>query len=193
MLDTAQFLDLGCGLPSRPAVHDAARAGYEDARVVYLDKDPVVVSHAAALMAGPGLAAVQSDAADPVTALLDAEGTGLIDLTRPACLILGCTLSAMAADVARNAVAGYAEALVPGSCIIISCASYADPARGERMAELYSAAGPWHDHDREAVESFFAAGDLRLVRGKVGDVRCWPLTADHDEGAAVLGGIGVRR
>ena len=82
MLGICQFIDIGCGLPSRPAVHDAARDGCEGARVVYLDKDPVVVSHAAALMAGPGLASVQSDAADPVAALLDADGTGLIDLTR---------------------------------------------------------------------------------------------------------------
>src|SRR3954468_20313380 len=40
-----QFLDLGGGLPASPAVHDAARDAEPPARVVYVDRDPVVVSH----------------------------------------------------------------------------------------------------------------------------------------------------
>lgn len=192
MLGICQFIDIGCGLPSRPAVHDAARDGCEGARVVYADRDPVVVSHAAALMGGPGLAAILADASDPVRVLLDADMTGLIDLTQPACLVLGGTLSTMAAAAARSAVEGYAEALAPGSAVIISCASYADPETGRRMEALFGAALTWRNHGCEDVASFFAAGGLRLVRGKVSDVRCWPLAAGHDEGAAMLGGIGIK-
>ena len=40
----AQFIDLGAGLPTRPSVHEAARAVYPRARVAYVDNDPVVVS-----------------------------------------------------------------------------------------------------------------------------------------------------
>jgi S-adenosyl methyltransferase len=54
----AQFIDLGAGLPTRPSVHEAARAVNPGARVWYVDNDPVVVSHARALLAtGAGLAA----------------------------------------------------------------------------------------------------------------------------------------
>src|SRR3989442_14390412 len=54
-----QFIDLGAGLPAAPAVHQAARAVLPAAPVAYVDIDPVVLSHAAALLAtGDGLAAV---------------------------------------------------------------------------------------------------------------------------------------
>src|ERR1700760_733570 len=51
-----QFLDLGAGLPTYPAVHDVARAVIPGARVVYVDNDPVAVAHARALLAtAPGI------------------------------------------------------------------------------------------------------------------------------------------
>jgi hypothetical protein len=52
----AQFIDLGAGLPTHPSVHEAARGVNPRARVAYVDNDPVVVSHAQALLAtGAGL------------------------------------------------------------------------------------------------------------------------------------------
>ncbi|HWM99119.1 MAG TPA: SAM-dependent methyltransferase, partial [Streptosporangiaceae bacterium] len=61
-----QFLDLGAGLPTSPAVHEAARAVNPDAQVVYVDSDPVVVSHASALLATkPGIYALEGDLTEP--------------------------------------------------------------------------------------------------------------------------------
>jgi hypothetical protein len=55
----SQFIDLGCGLPTRPGVHETARGERPGARVAYVDNDPVVLSHVQALEArGEGLAAV---------------------------------------------------------------------------------------------------------------------------------------
>ena len=48
---TGQFIDLGAGLPASPAVHQAARTVLPTARVAYVDIDPVVLSHARALLA----------------------------------------------------------------------------------------------------------------------------------------------
>jgi hypothetical protein len=197
--DITQFLDLGSGLPLAPNVHDAARQVRPGARVVYVDRDPMVLPYLAAL-AGHGLAAVKADAAEPkrvleVAADLEEPGGGkLIDLSQPLCCIFGATLSAMDAPLARSAVAGYTEALVPGSCVVISCASYADAETGERMAQVYGAAGDWHNHGYEDVESFFiAAGKLRVVHGKPMNARCWPAcpTVREQPAAMVLGGIGV--
>jgi SAM-dependent methyltransferase len=194
MLAIDQFLDLGCGLPLKPAVHDAARQGCPEATVVYADIDPVVISHVSALQSGDGLAAVLADASDPAAVLEEAVATGLLDLERSACVILGATLSTMPADVARAAVASYAAALAPGSAVVISCGSCADPETGARMAEMAGAAGPWHNHGYEDVASFFAAGGLRVIHGRIMNLACWPtcaLTA-QDEPASVLGGIGIK-
>ena len=48
-----QFLDLGAGLPAPPAVHQTAQAVLPAAQVAYVDLDPIVLSHARALLAGP--------------------------------------------------------------------------------------------------------------------------------------------
>ncbi len=66
----SQFLDLGSGLPAYPAVHEAVREVIPDARVCYVDIDPVAVLHGEALVArGEGLAAVQADVTEPETVL----------------------------------------------------------------------------------------------------------------------------
>jgi len=58
----SQFIDLGAGLPAAPAVHQAARKVLPAARVAYVDIDPVVLSHARALLAtGDGVTAVAAD------------------------------------------------------------------------------------------------------------------------------------
>ena len=63
----AQFIDLGAGLPTRPSVHEAARAVHPGARVAYVDNDPVVVSHARALLAtGAGLASARRTCGTPL-------------------------------------------------------------------------------------------------------------------------------
>ena len=194
MLAVAQYLDLGCGLPASPAVHDAAREGRPGAVVAYVDRDPVVLSHVSALQRGEGIAAVRADITDPAAVLGDETILGLISLHRPLCVILGGTLSAMPADVARKTVAGYTEAIAPGSCMIISCVSYADQALGDKMASMFAGAGEWTNHTREDIESFFTAGGLRVMHGTVMNVRSWPAcpaTGEPETPAQVLGGIGI--
>ena len=205
--DIRQFLDLGCGLPTTPSVHDSARSAEPSARVVYVDEDPAVFAHVAALARGEGLAGVKADVTEPAKVLeviagltekvagpVTASGEPALalvtDLARPVALIFGGTLSGMSADVARDVVKGFAEALVPGSAVIISCASFADGAVATRIAEVLG--GGWRSHPAETVASFFAAGQLRIMRGRVGDVRCWPLLREDEPGAAIIGGVGIR-
>jgi hypothetical protein len=65
-----QFLDLGAGLPTRSCVHEMAQAVAPDARVVYVDNDPVVCSHGQALLEpGDGLAVVLGDLRRPAEIL----------------------------------------------------------------------------------------------------------------------------
>jgi hypothetical protein len=191
---TGQFIDLGCGLPSVPMVHEVARDVDPQARCAYVDIDAIVLSHVtASVHHARGVAVIAADVCDPEAVLGDPALKGVIDLALPVCVLLGGTLSRMDADEARSAVAGYAKALAPGSAVAISCASYRDEAFGGKMAGIFGPAGGWRNVSQADVESFFAAGGLRLVRGEVADVRCWPLPpSGARRDAAVVGGVGIR-
>ncbi len=188
-----QFLDLGCGLAPAPSVADAARAVNRDSAVVYVDKDPVVLSHVRALeAAGPGLGAVLADVRD-VAALLTADGLReVINLGEPACAVFGGTLSCMDVDEARATVRGYAWAMAPGSAVIASCAHFDDATVTERIAAVLPQSG-WRNHSRADIESFFSCAGLQVTQGVVTDVRHWPLAgAELAQPAIVVGGVGIR-
>ena len=111
-----QFIDLGAGLPASPAVHQAARKVMPSARVAYVDIDPVVLSHARALLAtSDGVTAVAADLRDPGAVLADPELRTVIDPARPVCVILGAVLHFMDADAARAVTAGYARLIALGA------------------------------------------------------------------------------
>jgi S-adenosyl methyltransferase len=105
----SQFLDLGSGLPAHPAVHDAVREVTPDARVCYVDIDPVAVLHGQALLArGEGLAAVQADLTEPQTVLADPQVRAVIDMSQPiAVVILAAVLHFLPADSAAAVCARY--------------------------------------------------------------------------------------
>ena len=188
-----QFLDLGCGLPSSPNVHETARATRPDARVVYVDNDPVVLRHARLLLAGDGAAVVGGDVREPGAVLAD-PGLRVIDFTRPCAVLAGGVLSAMDAEEARNAVATFAAVLAPGSTLAVSCVSYADPGFGERISATFAEATgrTWISHPAETIQGWFDGAGLRVIRGQVANVRCWPMAGPQAGRQAVtLGGVGL--
>src|SRR5258708_20865434 len=80
-----QFLDIGSGIPTESNVHEVAQQADPDARVVYVDIDPVAVAHSKAILPGNQNATViQADLREPEK-ILAHEGTRrLIDVGRPA-------------------------------------------------------------------------------------------------------------
>jgi O-methyltransferase involved in polyketide biosynthesis len=190
----SQFLDLGAGLPATPAIHQTARAVLPAARVAYVDTDPMVLSHARALLAAPGVTAVAADLRDPAPVLADPELRAVIDPAEPVCVIFGAILHFFDADAAREVSAGYARRTAPGSCLVISCATYDDEALAKRLAAEYTA-GQFVNHTREDVVSFFAEVDL--VGPGVSEAQTWrPWLPDpvlrHREGH-VLAGVARRQ
>ena len=113
----SQFIDLGCGLPTTPNTHQSVQSVNGCARVAYIDNDPVVIRHLQALFAhgNPGVSVVDADVSD-VSTVLDGVRDGL-DLSAPACLLIGYLLHFYPAGAARDLVAKYASALPPGSCV----------------------------------------------------------------------------
>jgi len=167
-----QFIDVGAGLPTSPSTHESARAVSPGARVAYVDNDPVVVSHARALLADGknAVAAVQADLRDPAGVLASPELLAVIDPGKPACLILAAVLHLMQAGPAAAIAAEYIRALAPGSYVIITMARYDDPVLGDKIMHEYSA-GTFYNHSPEEAATFFRG--LELVPPGLTSGRTW--------------------
>jgi len=87
-----QFLDIGSGLPTGRNTHEVAQDADSSCRIVYVDNDPVVMAHARALLAGPGVGAVHGDLGDPASILANPDVLNLIRPDEPTALILGLVL-----------------------------------------------------------------------------------------------------
>ncbi len=189
------YIDLGAGLPTTPAVHDTVRRYDNTAAVLYVDHDPVVVSHLRALAcsADPRVGAATADLTDPAAVLAHARQTGLINLNEPACLILAMVLHFHDPGTARTLVRSYTDELAPGSHVIITVGA-GDPAIGDQITKTYDAA-TLHNHTPHDVASFFTG--LDLIPPGVCDARAWqPGWATpapfHDRAGQVLAGMAVK-
>jgi O-methyltransferase involved in polyketide biosynthesis len=185
-----QFIDVGAGLPTAPNTHDIARHANPEARVAYVDSDPIGVSHARSLLAkSPGVIAVPGDMRDPGSILADAGLAKLIDMAEPACVILSGVLHFADAETARDVAAAFAGAIVPGSYLIISVGS-GNRSEGDNFTSSYTAARIFI-HSLDEIVSFFGA--LKLVPPGVVSVPCWygdsPETNLKPRTATFLGGV----
>ncbi|WP_327144094.1 SAM-dependent methyltransferase [Nocardia sp. NBC_01327] len=120
-----QFLDLGSGIPTVGNVHEVAQARNPEARVVYVDIDPVAVAHSQAILEGNPLAAViHGDVAQPDSILAAPEVTKLLDFERPiAVLLLGVLHFVSDESAPAAAVARLLEVCAPGSYVAITHAT----------------------------------------------------------------------
>ncbi len=169
-----QFIDLGAGFPAAPPVHQAARAVLPAARVAYVDIDPVVLTHARALLAtSDGVTAVAADLRDLAAVLAHPDLRAVIDPARPVCVIIAAVLHFLDADAAREVTGGYARLIAAGSCLVISVARYDDEMLGKRLAAEYTAAA-WHAP--ADVVSFFDGLELAGPGlAEAGTWRAWQL------------------
>lgn len=190
-----QFVDLGAGLPTHPAVHEIARDIIPGARVCYVDSDPVVVAHARALLAGPaGVEVVGADLCDPGGVLDHPEVASVIDWSEPVCVLMAMILHFYSPAEARELAGGYAARLAPGSALAISCGRNDDPANWQKTRESYTAATTYN-HTRDELRSFF--GDLELVPPGLVPAQAWrggmAQVPERPPGPAyVLAAVGVR-
>ncbi|MCX4820859.1 SAM-dependent methyltransferase [Streptomyces sp. NBC_01142] len=122
----SQFLDIGSGIPAFGNVHEVARRASPDARVVYVDHDPVAVAHSQAVLEGDEQSAVvAADLRKPRQILDSPEVTALLDLEQPVALLLVAVLHFIEdQDDPYSAVAELRDALAPGSLLILTHASY---------------------------------------------------------------------
>ncbi len=117
-----QFLDIGAGLPSANGTREVAQAVAPQARIVYVDHDPIVAAHARTLLAGTPegtTAFIDADARDPEKILRAAAGT--LDFSEPIAVM---TLMIMQyipdSDHPHAIVARLLEAVPSGSYLVAS-------------------------------------------------------------------------
>ena len=191
-----QFLDIGTGLPTANNTHEVAQSVAPDSRIVYVDNDPLVLSHARALL---------RSSPEGVTAYLDADlrdtdrvlelAADTLDFTQPVAIMLLAILHYIPdLDQAQRIVARLVGAVPSGSYLVISHA--ARDISPEQMAEMirrmneHLAEGNHVGRTRDVVARFFA--DVDLVEPGVVKVTEWrPRSELEAEGPTSLwGGVG---
>jgi len=116
-----QFLDLGSGLPNMANTHQVAQRTAPEARIVYVDVDPLVSSHAAALMAGPNVVTLRADLREPEQVLGDPQVRGLLDFSQPIGLMFMCVLHCLwDKEDPWAVVRQFRDAVIPGSYLALS-------------------------------------------------------------------------
>ncbi|MFI7200565.1 SAM-dependent methyltransferase, partial [Streptomyces massasporeus] len=183
-----QFLDVGTGLPTADNTHEVAQRVAPDARIVYVDNDPIVLAHANALLTSTRegrTAYLDADLYDPEAVLKAAAGT--LDLSRPVGLMILNTLGHVADyEQARELVRRLMAGLPSGSHLVISDST----ATSEGMiaaSEAYNASGavPYYVRPVAEIAGFFDG--LELVEPGVVRVPEWRPETSGDAGSGDAG------
>nr|WP_285756623.1 SAM-dependent methyltransferase [Nocardiopsis ansamitocini] len=158
-----QFVDIGAGLPTQGNVHEVAERYVPCSRVVYVDNDPTVLSHARALLARERKTLViKADARSPD--LLDrVRQLRLIDFTRPVAVLLVAVLHFISDDEDPAAIIGRLRSvLAPGSHVVIAHGTRsAGGVAVDAMTNTYRrATAPVYLRYPEQIEDFFAGFTL---------------------------------
>jgi hypothetical protein len=117
-----QFLDIGAGLPTQGNVHEIAQASVPEAKVVYVDYDPVVITHGRALLAtSEAVTVVSGDLRKPGEILDNPDVRASIDFDQPVAVLLFAIMHFITdAEDPVAIVSRLRDELVPGSYLALS-------------------------------------------------------------------------
>jgi hypothetical protein len=170
-----QFLDIGTGIPAAGNTHEVAQQAAPDARVVYVDNDPMVLLHAQALLHGSPQGAtdyLQADLRDPGM-ILD-RAAAVLDFGQPvAVMLLGVLHLIQDAEDPWGIVAGLMAAAPGGSYLTISHPAIDIHHRQAEAQRVYNerVSTPQTLRTREQVARFFTG--LELVEPGLVQVHQW--------------------
>jgi SAM-dependent methyltransferase len=195
-----QLLDLGSGIPTAGNVHDVAQRAAPDARIVYVDIDPVAVAHSRTLLAGNDRAdVVRADLRNPDQILASPQVRELFDLDQPVGLLMVAILHVIPdADDPAGLVARFRDAVAPGSYLAIGHGTndirQADTAKMEELSRRLPTPLTLRSHQQ--ISRFFDGFDL--VEPGLVWVPAWrPDPGDqpdpNPDWTANYGGVGRKR
>jgi hypothetical protein len=191
-----QFLDVGAGLPTADNTHEAAQQVAPQARTVYVDNDPLVVTHAHALLASDAQSTthfVDASMGDPDTVLR--EAAKWLDLTQPVALtLMGVLGHVVDYAEAKAIVTGLLDGLPAGSYLAINDSVNTSEALEEAL-RVYEASGaaPYRTRSLEEFTSYFDG--LELVDPGVVLVADWRPEPGADRGPEIpqIGAVGRKK
>jgi S-adenosyl methyltransferase len=191
-----QFLDIGTGLPTADNTHEVAQRVAPESRIVYVDNDPLVLTHARALLTSTpeGVTSyVDADLRDP-DAIVQAAAK-ILDFSQPVALMLMGILGHVGDyDEARSIVKRLLDPLPSGSYLVLYDGTDIDQADVEAQRQYNeSGAVPYHLRSPKQIAGFFEG--LELVEpGVVSCPRWRPDPADVSGGlppeVGASGGVG---
>ncbi|WP_051939642.1 SAM-dependent methyltransferase [Phaeacidiphilus oryzae] len=194
-----QFLDIGTGIPTADNTHEVAQAAAPEARVVYVDNDPIVLAHARALLTSSPqgrTAYVDADFRDPDAVLAAPAVRDILDFDQPVALLTVALLHFFQdADGPYELVRRYQSALPSGSVHILShgTGETMDPAVAESVMRTYAEVGlKMVSRTKAEVERFFPGWEL--VEPGVAPVNRWRADGNPEDLAlspAEAAGYGV--
>ncbi|WP_249228008.1 SAM-dependent methyltransferase [Kutzneria sp. CA-103260] len=159
-----QFLDLGSGIPTAGNVHEIAQNINPDAKVVYVDNEPVAVAHADLLLEdNPNAVAIEADLADTGYVLGHEKTRGLLDFSRPIGLLAVAVLHFLPPGVDPLAVlAEYRRVLSAGSYLALSHLTHeVDSDQVNQITRLYAQSqNPIQPRGRGEIIALFTGFDL---------------------------------
>lgn len=158
-----QIIDIGTGLPTVGNVHEIAQRTEPGCRVVYVDHDPVVMTHALDLLHGTSNTAfIQHDLREPRQILADAELRGLIGFARPVAVLLVAVLHFISGDENPRAIFGQLlEPFPAGSFLVVSHGTIDGRPELAPSADLYDqATSRYYPRSREQIQRMLDGLDV---------------------------------
>ncbi|GAA3376266.1 SAM-dependent methyltransferase [Streptomyces sannanensis] len=154
-----QFLDIGTGLPTAENTHEVAQRVAPESRIAYVDNDPIVLTHARALLTSSpegATAYIDADAHHPEGILRAIEPT--LDPKRPvAVMMLGILNFILDTAAARSVVKTLMDAVPSGSHLVLTHPTLELGGEGNAEAMRFwneNATPPITARSREEFESF---------------------------------------
>jgi hypothetical protein len=187
-----QFIDLGTGIPTSPNVHEVAREHQPDARVLYIDNDPIVSVYSGALLAkSEGVATIVSDIRDSERIFADPVMEQLIDFSEPVGVLAISVVQLIPDEDVPKMLSAFTERLVSGSYLALTQPSSEGDPEVVANARAVMRGGPIPISFRSQAEitTFFAG--FELLEPGVVEVSKWPepMLAPRT-GMLQLGGVG---
>lgn len=173
-----QFLDVGSGLPTADDVHQVVKAASPDARVVYVDYDPVVLLHSQVILEDKrgGVAVAGGDLRNPQGILGNEQVLEIIDFSQPVAVLLFAVLHFITdADEPGEILRQFRDVMAPGSWLALSHITGEDVDEEDSRAaqRVYQdASAPVIPRSRAQIIRFFDG--LKLASPGLVDISHWP-------------------
>ena len=191
-----QFLDIGTGIPSANNTHEVAQSIVAESRIVYVDNDPVVLTHARALLTSAPEGATDYIDADLRNAdQILAKAAETLDFSQPVAVMLMAILQHLGDEHDPYAVVAHLMAALPaGSYLALS-----HPAKDIHAAEMAEMANRLNQmmaekvtfRSQAEVAPFFAG--LELIEPGMKNVPDWRPESDEEASSPAALWAGVAR